>query len=388
MPASVYKLVFCDPDLKKLAPSRLEICTYTTDTVKLVGSLTFYLVHPDTKCLQEVTFYVASNNGSVLLSCATMLALGLIQPCTRLDCLPPRATLITSSADHQKKTKYQPAIHVYRSESTVCSGPSPVPKHITSKEQILQVYPEVFDGIGHIPGPLYHIQVHPSITPKQTPCQLVPVHHKEPFKQEIDKMLQAGILKPVHQATPWMNSFVLVEGKDKLGKLKLKICLDLTNLNKVIVHEPYHFKTPGDIALLLAEACVITVSDCRKGFWHQQLDQASSFLTTFNTELGRFCYTVLCQRTYYCSSILLVWYHYLGSLQDNTIFNSQLSSEGQIGLYLAWQFSDCTWPSMCNGMLEECKFIMFLGCNSHLIQAVTSWPWPSLYNPVANCKEV
>ena len=84
-----------------------------------------------------------------------------------------------------------------------------------------------------------------------------------------------------------------MEGKDKLGKLKLRICLDPTNLNKAIVHEPYHFKTPEDIAHLLAEAGIITVCDCRKGFWHQQLDEASSFLTTFNTELGRFHYTVM-----------------------------------------------------------------------------------------------
>ena len=106
-------------------------------------------------------------------------------------------------------------------------------------------------------------------------------------------MLKVGVLKPVHQATPWINSSVLVEGKDKLGKLKLRICLDPTNLNKSIVHEPYHFKTPEDIAHLLAEACIITVCDCRKGFWHQHLDEASSFLTTFNTELGRFWYTVM-----------------------------------------------------------------------------------------------
>ena len=78
MPVSVYKLVFQDHDCKKLAPSKLEIGTYTTNTVKLVGSFVFYLVHPDTKCLQGVTFYVASNNGSVLLSCVTTLALGLI----------------------------------------------------------------------------------------------------------------------------------------------------------------------------------------------------------------------------------------------------------------------------------------------------------------------
>ena len=106
-------------------------------------------------------------------------------------------------------------------------------------------------------------------------------------------MLQAGVLVPVHIATPWINSFVLVESKDKLGNLKLHICLDPTNLNKAIVREPYHFRTPEDIAHLLAEACVMTVCDCKKGYWHLKLDEASSYLTTFNTELGRYRYTVM-----------------------------------------------------------------------------------------------
>ena len=41
-----------------------------------------------------------------------------------------------------------------------------------------------------------------------------------------------------------------------------------------------------------------------------------------------------------CSFTFLVWYHYPGSLQDNTIFNGQLFSESPIGLYLAWHLSD------------------------------------------------
>ena len=78
MPASVYRLMFKDPEMKKLAPSQLEIGTYTTDVVKIVGSCTFYLIHPDNKKLIDVTFFVAINDGSVLLSCKTTLALGLI----------------------------------------------------------------------------------------------------------------------------------------------------------------------------------------------------------------------------------------------------------------------------------------------------------------------
>ena len=239
---------------------------------------------------------MASNNGNVLLSCVTMLALGLIQPCNRLDYLTPRASLITSSADHPKKTKSHISVHLSRKESEasiVSNCTVMVPKLITSKEQVLANYSDVFDGIGCFPSLPYHIQVNPSVTSKQTPCWPVPVHLKESFKKEINKILQAGVLKPVHQATPWINSFVLVEGKDKLGNLKVENMFDPINLNKAIQDEPYHFKTPGDTAHLLAKACIITVCDCRKGYWHQQLDEASSFLTMFNTELGIFWYTVM-----------------------------------------------------------------------------------------------
>ena len=99
-------------------------------------------------------------------------------------------------------------------------------------------------------------------------------------------MFDAGILKPVEKATPWINSFVLVEGRNPDGTIKLRICLDPTYLNKAVIHEPYCSKTPEDIAHLLVNTKVITVTDCSKGFWHEELDEYSSFLTTFNTEFG------------------------------------------------------------------------------------------------------
>ena len=102
--------------MQEACTRKLGIGTYTTITVKLVGSCGFYLEHPDTKDLQEIAFYVASNNGSVLLSCAITLALGLIQPHTRLDYLAPRASLITSSDDHPKKTISLVSVHVSRKE--------------------------------------------------------------------------------------------------------------------------------------------------------------------------------------------------------------------------------------------------------------------------------
>ena len=127
-----------------------------------------------------------------------------------------------------------------------------------------------------------------NITPKQTLCRPVLIHLKVAFKKEIDKMLQAGVIRPVTEATLWINSFILVEGKDRSGNSKLCICLD-----KAVIHEPYHFKTPEDIAHLIANSCIMMLCHCKKCYWYQELDEASSFLTTFNTEFGQFRYTIM-----------------------------------------------------------------------------------------------
>ena len=119
----------------------------------------------------------------VWLSCTTTLTLGLLQPKTRLDYLPLRASLITNSVDLAKKTKCQLTVHSSKKDCTVSPWKNVVPKLVTSKEQILHNYPDVFDGIGRFPGSPYHIQLDPSITPKQTPCFSIPVHLKEAFKQ-------------------------------------------------------------------------------------------------------------------------------------------------------------------------------------------------------------
>ena len=156
MPASMYQLVFKDPKMQKLIQSNLQVGTYTTDSVKIVGSCKFHLVHSDTKKLLETTFYVAMNDGRVLLSCKTTLLLGLIQPRSRLDYLPPRGSLITSSADHPKKTKEvlhtqkKPVATQRKLQDVTTQMPAVKekgPKFITSKEMTMQEYPDVFQGM-------------------------------------------------------------------------------------------------------------------------------------------------------------------------------------------------------------------------------------------------
>ena len=111
MPVVVYQLMFRDPSLKKLTLSTMEIETYTNDVVKIIGTCQFYLLHPESKELIKVIFFVAKENGSVLLSCRMTMALRLIKPQARLDYLPPRASLLTSTCDHPSRTKLQKAKH-------------------------------------------------------------------------------------------------------------------------------------------------------------------------------------------------------------------------------------------------------------------------------------
>ena len=106
MPASAYTLVFKEPDCTKLAHSnKLEIGTYTTDKIKVIGSCTLFVEHPDTQCLKEVTFYVTSHEGSAVLSCATTLELSLIQCHNNLDHISSSASLISSKIDHLRKNR-------------------------------------------------------------------------------------------------------------------------------------------------------------------------------------------------------------------------------------------------------------------------------------------
>ena len=119
MQASVYCLVFKDLKMKKLAPCKLQIGTYTEDTVKTIWLCTFYIIHPDSEKLVQVTFYVATNDGSILLSCKTTFAPHLIHPRSRLDSLPPGASLITSTMDHPKKTRPAPlTVHSSKQEGS------------------------------------------------------------------------------------------------------------------------------------------------------------------------------------------------------------------------------------------------------------------------------
>ena len=185
MPMAMYCLMLKDPGLRKLTPSSIEIETFMNDVVKIIGTCQFYLVHPESKQLMKVMFFIAKENGSILLSCRTTMELELIRPHVRLDYVPPRASLLTSTCDQPSKTKtHKPNIHCMIEKPTMVTTPengnlrtpqlwnATIPKDnqlVTRKEQIMARFPDIFEGIGKFPGKPYTIQLDPKVPHKQTP---------------------------------------------------------------------------------------------------------------------------------------------------------------------------------------------------------------------------
>lgn len=87
------------------------------------------------------------------------------------------------------------------------------------------------------------------------------------------------------EPTPWVNSQVVLEKKDKK---KLQVCLDPSDLNKAILRQHYSIPTTDEVLCKLAGKQIFTVLDEKDGYWQIMLDKESSLLCTFNTLWGRY----------------------------------------------------------------------------------------------------
>ena len=69
---------------------------------------------------------------------------------------------------------------------------------------------------------------------------------------------------------------------------RIRMCVDLSHLNKHVIHEHYQSSTPAQAVAGVAasEAKIFTVLNTLKGYHQCPLDQESQPLTTFITPLG------------------------------------------------------------------------------------------------------
>ena len=144
-----------------------------------------------------------------------------------------------------------------------------------TRDYLLKEYQDVFNGVGCFPGPPYHIETIPEVSPVQHPPRQVPVQLQDAYKEELDRLTKAGILFEVHnEYTPWVNSTVVTTKPN--GSIRL--CLDPWNLNKAIQRNPYYVRTIDDVIPNVSGATHFSILDARSGFWQVELNDESSKL--------------------------------------------------------------------------------------------------------------
>ena len=112
------------------------------------------------------------------------------------------------------------------------------------KHEIETEYPELFKGIGCMDGEI-SIKLKEGAIPHVEAIRRVPHMMQELLKMELDKLCKEGILHKVDMSEPieWLNSFVCV----KKSNGKIRLCLDLTHLNKWIIRPHHSAKLVDDI---------------------------------------------------------------------------------------------------------------------------------------------
>lgn len=148
--------------------------------------------------------------------------------------------------------------------------------------QSLRDFPELIRTTGTLPGK-YTIKIEPNAKGVVHPVRRQPAALKEQIVKKLYEMEENGYIKKVEQPTEWVSSMVAVCRGDKL-----RICIDPSDLNKVIKREHYPMRTVEEVVSSMPGARIFSVLDAKSGFLQIELDEESSFLTTFNTPIGRF----------------------------------------------------------------------------------------------------
>lgn len=129
-----------------------------------------------------------------------------------------------------------------------------------------------------------HLEIDGTVEPVRQPVRRIPVAMKPKLKEELARLQKIGVIKPVDTPTDWVSSLVVI----KKPNGKLRVCIDPKPLNKALKRSHYPLLVIDDLLPDLSKAKVFSVCDVKNGFWHVELDEASSYLTTFGTRFGRY----------------------------------------------------------------------------------------------------
>ena len=120
--------------------------------------------------------------------------------------------------------------------------------------------------------------------PPKTRAYNLPPREEEILRQEIDKMLAEGVIRPA--ASPYAAGLVLVPKKNG----KTRVCTDYRKLNEQTEKDAYPLPLMEDLLEKIAGHERYTTLDLNSGYWQIPMDPASINKTAFTCKFGTFEY--------------------------------------------------------------------------------------------------
>ena len=145
--------------------------------------------------------------------------------------------------------------------------------------ELIKAYPTVFDGhIRVLQGEEFHISLATNVKPfcVHTP-RMIPFAYHDKLKAELDLLESQHIIAPVTEATTWCAPIVVTPKKNSD---KIRMCIDLSHLNRFVIHEQYQSPTPAQAVsdIAASDAKIFTVLDALKGYHQCPLDKDINYI--------------------------------------------------------------------------------------------------------------
>ena len=156
------------------------------------------------------------------------------------------------------------------------------------KAHIMQLYSDLFDGVGTIKNSVVHLDVKPGAIPIVCSPRRVPDTLRDSLQAELDRMESMKVIQKldINKASNWVHALVLVVKPNG----KLCVCLDPHTLNSVIWHNIHNALRFVDIITQIRGFTHCSKFDANSGFWTLPQDAMSQLLTTFDTPWGCDCF--------------------------------------------------------------------------------------------------
>ena len=148
-----------------------------------------------------------------------------------------------------------------------------------TKEDALHHHSNVFKpGRGNPLGIIFHIELDPNVIPVYAQTRRVPVSKLDRVNDELKRLCDNGIIRPVTQPTDWLSNTLVKEKPNG----KLRICIDPSQIIYKATRSPkYTIPTIEEKLLQLTKAKVFTILDVSEAYYIIVMNEEYSLLSTF-----------------------------------------------------------------------------------------------------------